>query len=69
VFLTQKALETQTKDDVKKVLDTLPALYSYAQVVEKEFKGTHYPHYIYCHLEPSRMITLAKQVEIKLSGK
>ncbi|GHT71476.1 hypothetical protein FACS1894110_24600 [Spirochaetia bacterium] len=67
VFLAQKALETRDKADIKKALDTLPELYSYTQVVEKEFEGTSYPHYVYGHLEPSRMVTLAEHVKEKLA--
>jgi hypothetical protein len=69
VFLTQKALESKDSGDAQRALDTLPALYDYAAVVEKEFEDTHYPHYIYGHLEPSRMITLATEIKSKLSGK
>jgi hypothetical protein len=66
VFLAQKAIESKDKGDAQRALDTLPALYDYAKVVEKEFEGSHYPHYIYGHLEPSRMITLAREIESKL---
>ncbi|GHT71478.1 hypothetical protein FACS1894110_24610 [Spirochaetia bacterium] len=66
VFLAQKAIETEDPDDMQKALDTLPPLRDYAGVVEKELGHTHYPHYIYAHLEPSRLLTLAEDIDRRL---
>lgn len=67
MYLTVYAEQTKDKKDYENAFATVGELENMASMLEKKFKGTGYPYYLYSRLHPGRIRKYANNVAFHLS--
>ncbi len=62
VFLTRKAETTDSAEDSRAALESLPPLKAFEDEIAARMAGTHYPHYVYWLFDMGRLRSLRADV-------